>query len=150
MHVRALVVYLVALLAVRTIADACRCKDLTLDEHLNVASTVVTGTIIQTMTQPECGRRPDSCKTAYTYVIAVDTVYKGSAPEVIVARAGTARGDCTHGSLGKNVEKTRWLFMFGEPHPPFSIRLCNDPQRATPEVLEVVMKKLGAGNRPSP
>lgn len=150
--------WLVAVLAVVTslaaspftsIADACTtsCKTPSARGAARAASVAFLGTITKATVHEKCvPRHPTWCTRSYTYEVAVEGVWKGTLGKTVVVDAGHNRGDCSIGSLGKDVTNQRWLFFSRKT--PVQLRICGGSRRATDKDIAAITADLGAPAAP--
>ncbi|MFN0245268.1 MAG: hypothetical protein ACKV2T_00075 [Kofleriaceae bacterium] len=113
------------------------------------ASVAFVGTITKTNVAEKCvPKHPTWCTRTYTYEVTVEGVWKGSLGPTIVVDAGHNRGDCSIGSLGKDVTNQRWLFFSRdrsrEKSTPVKLRMCGGSRRATDKDIAAITAGLGA------
>jgi hypothetical protein len=72
--------------------------------------------------------------------------WKGSVPARLAIETGT--GDCSHGPLGKRVDKTQCL-LFGSSLP-LTVGICSGTQQMTDDARAFMTATFGAAKPPSP
>jgi len=133
------------------LADACRCPQPSVATAAARAKVAFVGTITKVHENKKCDpKHPTWCTSTFTYDLTVEGVFKGSVAKTVTINTGHGRGDCSSGSLGKDVENTRWLVFSSSTKEPLFNHLCGGTQRATEKSIAVVTKKLGAPKAPSP
>jgi hypothetical protein len=145
-----LIVIFVAASLATAIAYACTtsCKTPSARGAARAASVAFVGTITKTNRTDQCRypKHPTWCTSSYSYEVTVEGVWKGQVGKTITVDAGHNRGDCSIGSLGKDVTNQRWLFF--SRHNPVKLRICGGSRRATDKDIAAITADLGAPAAP--
>jgi hypothetical protein len=160
MHRRASAILVTAILATTVApspADACRTscnRRPAAASAARAASVAFVGTITKTNVHETCvPKHPTWCTRSYTYEVTVEGSWKGALSPTIVVDAGHNRGDCSIGSLGKDVTNQRWLFFSRDrsrtTSSPVKLRICDGARRATDKDIATITAALGAPTAPS-
>lgn len=131
------------------IAFACRtsCKTPSARGAARAASVAFVGTITKTTRTEHCDpKHPTWCTRSESYEVAVEGVWKGKVGKTITVDAGSGAGDCSIGSLGKNLDSQRWLFF--SRATPVTLRICGGSRRATDPDIAAITADLGAPTAP--
>lgn len=146
---RLLVLLVLALLTPPAIAYACTtsCKTPSARGAARAASVAFVGTITKANVVEDCvPKHPTWCTRSYSYEVTVEGVWKGTVGKTITVDAGHNAGDCSIGSLGKNVTNQRWLFF--SRTTPVRLRMCGGSRLATDRDIAAITADLGAARTP--
>lgn len=144
-----LVSIVLAISLTTAIAFACRtsCKTPSARGAARAASVAFVGTITKTTRTEDCDpKHPTWCTRSESYEVAVEGVWKGKVGKTITVDAGSGAGDCSIGSLGKSVDRQRWLFF--SRGTPVTLRICGGSRRATDTDIAAITADLGAPRTP--
>lgn len=144
-----LVSIVLAISLTTAIAFACRtsCKPPSARGAARAASVAFVGTITKTTRTEDCDpKHPTWCTRSESYEVAVEGVWKGKVGKTTTVDAGSGAGDCSIGSLGKNLDHERWLFF--SRGTPVTLRICGGSRRATDADIAAITTDLGAPRAP--
>ncbi len=118
-------------------AQACSCVGGGLQAHVKGASTVFTGTV----TDKQAGGR------TLTYTVAVERVFKGSAPAEATLRTAAQKSAC---GLDTLVADRRYVVFGTKQGDVIEVNSCGGTAQATTALVTRVSGLLGAGSSPIP